>query len=120
SLPTGCRLRGQNSQRRQACRTSDRATDDVRVDPESQDRQGPRPDDPSIGTRAGGRSDPVVIDRRTFLAGTGAVLLAAPLGAEAATGREGLPRRLSLTRAYAAHHRPPDGGLERARMESRS
>ena len=32
---------------------------------------------------AGGRGNPVVMDRRTFLAGTGAVILAAPLAAEA-------------------------------------
>jgi putative ABC transport system substrate-binding protein len=46
------------------------------------DREGPRPDNPAVRAGAGGRGDRV-IDRRTFLAGTGAVLLTAPRAAEA-------------------------------------
>ncbi len=47
-----------------------------------EDGQGARPDDSAVAAAAGGRGHPV-IDRRTFLAGTGTVPLVAPLAAEA-------------------------------------
>jgi ABC-type uncharacterized transport system substrate-binding protein len=37
-----------------------RAADEVRAGHQPQDRQGPRPDDPAVGARAGGRSDRVM------------------------------------------------------------
>src|SRR5262249_46595188 len=58
------------------------AADQVRAGDQPQDRQGARPDHPAVAAPAGGRGHSVV-DRRTFLAGTGAVLLAAPLTAPA-------------------------------------
>src|SRR5262249_28904172 len=47
-----------------------------------QDRQGVEPHHPAVAPAPGGRGNPVM-NRRTFLAGTGAVLLAGPIPAEA-------------------------------------
>src|SRR5262249_39601418 len=71
-------LRRSHLQRRQAFRPPRRAADEVRVRHQPQDRQSPRPDDSAVAARAG-RSGNRVMDRRMFLAGTGALLFAAPL-----------------------------------------
>ena len=76
-------LHRKDPQGRQASRSAGPAADHLRAGHQPQDRQGAGADDPAVAAGAGGRGDPVVMDRRTFLAGTGAVLLAAPLAAEA-------------------------------------
>src|SRR4029450_986968 len=46
-----------------------RAAYEVRARDQPQDREGPRPDDPARGARAGRRSDPMT-RRRAFVAGS--------------------------------------------------
>src|SRR5439155_6954404 len=59
------------------------------------DRKAPWPDDPAVTDVASGRDHPVM-ERRAFLTGTGALLLAAPLAAEAQPARK-IPRLCFLT-----------------------
>ena len=80
-LSSNRHVRGQDSERRQACRSPRRAADDVQAGDQSQDREGPRPHDPPVGARAGGRDHPIV-DRRALIAGI-LGFLAMPLAAKA-------------------------------------
>src|SRR5207245_5340288 len=51
------RLRGQDPQGREARRSPDRATHEVRVGDQPEDSEGPRADDPAVVAAAGGSSD---------------------------------------------------------------
>src|SRR5216683_4805952 len=84
-VSAGGDVRGQDPQRRQAERPPHRAAHQVRTGHQPQDRQGPRPDDPTVAPAAGGSGDRVM-DRRTFLGTLAGGLLAAPLAAEAQGG----------------------------------
>ena len=53
-VPARRNLRGQNPQRRQACRSAGRATDEVRVHYQSEGGEADRPDDSAKRTGAGG------------------------------------------------------------------
>ncbi len=64
SVQTRRYLRGQDSQRCHARGLADRATLEVRVGHQSEDRQGPRAHDSAIGVGTGGSSDRSVILRR--------------------------------------------------------
>ena len=58
-LPARRLLRGQDLERRQACRSAGRAADEVRVGDQSQNRQADRPDDSAERAGAGGQGDQV-------------------------------------------------------------
>src|SRR4029450_7631904 len=76
---------------RKTSRPSGRAADEIRLDHQPQDRQGPRPHDPAGAAGAGGSGHPVV-DRRRFLLTSLAGALAAPLAATAQPAGERTPR----------------------------
>src|SRR5262249_5204242 len=81
-LPSGRLLRGQDPQGRQARRSAGRAADEIRAGDQPQDRQGPRPHDPSL-TAGPRRPNHRMIDRRRFLLTSLAGAIAAPLAVEA-------------------------------------
>src|SRR5712692_10523814 len=82
SLPAQRHVCGQDPEGREAGRPPRGAAHEVRAGDQPQDRESARPHDPAVATAAGRRDYPM-ITRRTFLAGTDAVLLAAPSAAEA-------------------------------------
>src|SRR5262249_9863075 len=61
-----CQLRRQDPQGRQACRSSCRATDEVRAGDQPQDRQGARAHHPAVAAAAGG-SGHRLVDRRRLV-----------------------------------------------------
>src|SRR5258706_802620 len=83
-------LGGQDSQGRHARRPPRRAGFEIRAGSQSQDRQGPWPDDPAVAPPTGGSGDRVV-DRRAFIVAVTGALLAAPVAAEAQQTRK-VPR----------------------------
>src|SRR5207253_6400862 len=58
-VTTSCCLCRKDPKRRQTRRASRPAADEVRVDHQPQDREGPRPHDPAVSTRSRGRDRPV-------------------------------------------------------------
>ena len=54
---------GQDSERRQACRPSRGATDEVRVHHQSQSSEADRPDDPAECAGASGSGDQMTVSR---------------------------------------------------------
>src|SRR4029077_6330386 len=79
---------GKRPKRTQAWCPSETAAHGVRAGHQSQDRPGPRPDDPSIAPAAGGSGDRVGCLRAILGVSTGG-LIAAPLaaGAQQAAGK---------------------------------
>src|SRR5262245_56835941 len=82
TVPARRQIRRQNLQGGQASRSAGGAADQVRAGDQSQDCEGPWPDDPALSApprRPGNR----VVNRRRFLHAVSVGLLASPLAAEA-------------------------------------
>src|SRR5262249_37972895 len=73
-LPPGRCLRGQDLQGREGRRPPRPTAHQVRTGHQSQDRQSPRPHHPAVAAAPGRSNNRIVMNRRAFVTGLGAVL----------------------------------------------